>query len=367
MKSIRCFVIKSVDYILIGQGLAGSSLGLRLLEQGKSFIVFDDPAANRGSIIAAGLFNPITGKLMTRTWMADKIFPEVHRFYSWAEKYMGHHFFYPQPIYRPFLSIEEQNEWMGKSAEHSLRGYVQEVFTRSRYGHQVNDPFGGILLKSCGYLDMPVFLDSVRNHLQASNAFLGEHFDETQLEVTSSGIRYRDIEASKIIFCNGTAIERSPLGASVPVRLLKGETLEIETMERLELIYNRGVYMVPMHQTNRYKVGATYETRHLTPETTDAGRAELERKLKELLRVPFKVVAQDWGFRPTTPDRKPLLGSLPGYENVVIFNGLGTKGVSLAPYFSGHLLDWLSGKIEIQPEVNINRFKSLFSKSTGVV
>jgi glycine oxidase len=125
--------------------------------------------------------------------------------------------------------------------------------------------------------------------------------------------------------------------------------------------------MVPMHEKNTYRVGATYETKLLSTETTETGRKELSDKLTELLKVPFRIVSQDWGFRPTTPDRKPLLGPLPNNENIIIFNGLGTKGVSLAPYFSKHLLDGLLGKTEILPEVNINRFKSLFSKSTGVV
>jgi glycine oxidase len=318
-------------------------------------------------MIAAGLFNPITGKLMSKTWLAEKIFPEVNRFYSWAEKYLGHRFYHPQPIYRPFLSIEEQNEWMGKSADHSIQEYIQEVFIQSRYGHQVKDPLGGVLLKSCGYLDMHAFLLAVRTHLKAINAYLEEHFDENQLELTSGGIRYKEVMARKIIFCNGTAIKHSSFGAQVPIRILKGETLEIETEESLELIYNRGVYMVPMHQPNQYKVGATYESKQLTANTTAMGRTELESKLRELINVPFRVINQDWGFRPTTPDRKPMIGLLPGHENLIIFNGLGTKGVSLAPYFSGQIVDWLSGKIEIQPEVNINRFKSLFSKSTGVV
>ncbi|MEY4930002.1 MAG: hypothetical protein RI909_726, partial [Bacteroidota bacterium] len=302
-----------------------------------------------------------------KTWMAETIFPELHRFYQWAEKKLGHRFFYPQPIYRPFLSVAEQNEWMGKSVDAALRDYVQEVFIQSRYGNQVYDPFGGIALKECGYLEVVSFLHHVKNYLVLNNAYTADRFDETQLEITTGGVRYRNMEAAKIIFCSGTAMQQSTLLSGIPIRLLKGETMVIELDESLELIYNRGVYMVPMGEKNRYKVGATYETKQLTATTTEAGRLELQQKLDELLRVPYRIVAQDWGFRPTTPDRKPMLGSLPVSENVIIFNGLGTKGVSLAPYFSGHLLDWLLGKIEIRPEVNINRFKSLFSKSTGLV
>lgn len=356
-----------VDYIIIGQGLAGSALALRMMEQGKNFVVFDVPAANRSSAIAAGLFNPVTGKLMTRTWMAETIFPELHQFYYRAEKMLGKRFFYPQPIYRPFLSVAEQNEWMGKSVDHLLKDYIQEVFTKSRYGNQINDPFGGITLYDCGYLDVLSFLHHVKNHLISTRSYVSEWFDETQLEIKQQGVRYKDIDAGKIIFCNGTALQQLAIGKPIPIRVLKGETLVIELDESLELIYNRGVYMVPMHEKNTYKVGATYESKQLVPETTQVGRQELEQKLNELLRLPYRIVSHDWGFRPTTPDRKPILGCLPGSENIVIFNGLGTKGVSLAPYFSGQLMDWLLGKIEIRSEVNINRFKSLFSKSTGVV
>ncbi len=356
-----------IDYIIVGQGLAGSALALRLFEQGKKFIVFDEPSSNRSSAIAAGLFNPITGKLMTKTWMAETMFTELQRFYTWAEKMLGQRFYYPQPIYRPFLSVAEQNEWMGKSVDQDLRNYIQEVFTESRFGNQVHDPFGGIVLKECGYLDVLAFLHHVRNHLLSHDSYRHERFDETQLEIKPEGIRYKNIDAGKIIFCNGTALQQSTIAGVVPIRLLKGETLTIELEEKLELIYNRGVYMVPMNEMNRYKVGATYESKLLTSETTQSGRLELQQKLDELLKVPYKIISQDWGFRPTTPDRKPILGSLPISENVIIFNGLGTKGVSLAPYFSGHLLDWLLGKIEIRPEVNINRFKSLFSKSRGLV
>ena len=337
-----------------------------MLEQGKTFIIFDVPTSNRSSAIAAGLFNPITGKLMSKTWMAEKIFPELHRFYSWAEKILGHRFFYSQPIYRPFLSVKEQNEWMAKSVDPSLRDYVQEVFTESRYGNQVYDPFGGIALKQSGYLDVVSFLHEVREQLISNHSYIPERFDEAFLEIEPLGVRYKNINAGKIIFCNGTAQVQTTIVGSVPIRWLKGETLVIELDETLELIYNRGVYMVPMQEKNRYKVGATYESKLLTPETTQAGRNELQQKLDELLKAPYRIISQDWGFRPTTPDRKPILGKHPFSENVIIFNGLGTKGVSLAPYFSGQLLDWLLGKIEIQPEVNINRFKSLFSKSTGL-
>lgn len=304
---------------------------------------------------------------MTRTWMADKIFPELHQFYKDAEQKLGQKFFYPQPLYRPFISVEEQNSWMGKSSDPSMSGYIETVFSTSTFGHQVHDPFGGILLKHCGYLDVMQFMFSVRYHLSATQSIALERFDEQLLEIGNYGVTYKDTEAEKIILCTGTSILRSSRFAGIPIRLLKGETLTIELDRVPELIYNRGVYIVPQIEHGRYRVGATYETKNLSEEITNTGRMELEEKLTDLIRLPYRVIAQDWGFRPTTPDRRPILGHLPDSKNVVIFNGLGTKGVSLAPYFSAQISNWLLGFGEIQPEVNIGRFKSLSSKSSEVV
>lgn len=323
-------------------------------------MVFDEPARNKSSSVAAGLFNPITGKVMSKTWLADELFRELFSFYADAERDLGRSFFFPQPLYRPFLSIEEQNEWMGKSSGESFKEYIQDIFVTKTY-KQARDPFGGILLKKCGYLDVPAFLDSVRERLRSLQAFREERFDSSLLDASTDHITYSNLTADKIIFCTG--IHAAPW---LPIRLLKGETLTIELDEKPEVIFNRGVYVVPTHNINRYKVGATYETKDLTEAPTEAGRAELEQKLNDLISLPYRRAGQSWGFRPTVPDRRPLLGSHPELKNVVIFNGLGTKGVSLAPYFSAQLTAWLLGKGEIQPEVNINRFKSLSSKSSEV-
>jgi glycine/D-amino acid oxidase-like deaminating enzyme len=360
------FQIEKVSYIIVGQGLAGSTLALRLLEKGKRFIVFDRPDSNRSSVIAAGLFNPITGKYLTKTWIADEIFSELQLYYSWAEKYLNKRFYFPKSMYRPFVSIEEQNEWMGKSSEPGFRDYITEAYTKSAFGAQVNDQFGGIALSNCGFIDTNVFIESVRSLLISTNSFLEEKIDDINLEIKDDGVVYNNFQAEKIIFCTGYESKFSRF-SSIPIRVLKGETLTVELPEKLEHIYNRGVFMVPFGNDLIYKVGATYEPNLLSEGITETGRFELERKLKDLLKLDYKIIDQEWGFRPTTADRKPILGHVPESKNVIIFNGLGTKGVSLAPYFSKQLVNWLTNDGEIQKEVNINRFKSLFSKSSVVV
>src|SRR5688572_337382 len=106
-----------VDFIIVGQGLAGSAVALQLINRGKKILVIDRPIANSSSRVAVGLFNPITGRNLVKTWLADQLFPCFHRFYRDAETLTGKKFFHSLPLYRPFGSIEEQNEWMAKSAD----------------------------------------------------------------------------------------------------------------------------------------------------------------------------------------------------------------------------------------------------------
>ncbi len=323
-------------------------------------VVFDQPELNHCTSAAAGLFNPITGKMLAKTWHADTLFPYLHTFYRRAENQLKKKFFYPVPLYRPFSSVQEQNEWMGRSTHASMKEYIANIFLNSTYGNEVRDPVGGVLLKHGGYVDTTVFTAAVRTLLNDSGSYREERLEEAELNALDQGIFYRDFTAKKIIYCGGVSDLNSRYFSWLPIKPLKGETLLIH-MAPIARIYNRGVYVVPGNRRGEFKVGSTYDF-DLAPTVTDAGKAELEGKLNELMRISYSIIHQNWGIRPTTPDRRILLGPHPSHPNIVIFNGLGTKGISLAPYFSGLLAGWLGGEGEIGAEVNIQRFKSLYSK-----
>lgn len=341
------------DYILVGQGLAGSCLALQLLEKGNRILVVDQYDEHAATQVAAGLFNPITGRVMSRTWKADLLFPYLHEFYRKAEALTGEMFFYPMPLYRPFVSVEEQNEWMGKSANAEFADYIESVSITPVQSDQVKNPYGGLILKQCGYLDTIAFTRAVRKYIFQKGAVLPESFNERELTFSEKGASYRNHQAKKIVFCQGVQALSGKLFSWLPIRQLKGETLTLQTDQIISTIYNRGVYVVP----GIWKVGATYQANDLTPITTPHARAELSQKLEELVSFPYKIVTQSWGMRPTTPDRRPILGSHPEQSKAVVFNGLGTKGVSLAPYFSGVLAAWLENDSPINKEVDIDRYK----------
>jgi glycine oxidase len=353
--------VKKVDYLIVGAGLAGSCLALQLNKKGKTVMVYDLPDRNTASRVAAGLFNPVTGRRVVKTWKADQIFPYLKTFYQEAEIKISRKFFHELPLFMPFASIQEVNDWTLKSEDPTFSHYLLDIHTTPVFSNQVVNPLGGILLAQCGYIEPVTFLEGVRQWLTEIESFRNESFEDVALETESDQIRYRDVIASALVYCNGTAILKSRFFQNLPLRLLKGESLRITTQTSLDRIYNRGIYAIPAG--GEVRVGATYNLEDTREEVTDVAREELVMKLRDLLATPFEVTHQSWGIRPTTVDRRPLIGEHPSHKNILIFNGLGTKGVSLAPYFSEILAAYLIGEGELEKESNIRRVKSLYSGS----
>lgn len=349
---------KAVDYIIVGQGLAGSCLALQLLYRSKKILVIDNNVSGSATKIAAGLFNPFTGKRMAKTWMADELFPYFHGFYKQAETFTNTRFFFPVPLFRPFVSVEEQNEWMGKSTDENFIPYINAVHTQPFCDDQVKNELGGVLLKQCGYLNTLTFSKAVRTCLINHGSLLEETLDEGHLSHDPNGVMYKNWSARKIIFCTGEYIGNTCF-SWIPIQFLKGEIITIKTEVKVSTIYNRGVYVVP----DIWKVGATYNFLDKSPGVTPEGKREITEKLEQLISFPYSITDHQWGRRPATHDRRPILGPHPEFEHFVIFNGLGTKGVSLAPYFSDVLAAWMEKGIPLNDEVAVNRYKSVYWKS----
>lgn len=328
---------------------------MRLHQRGKRLLVIDMPEHNTSSRIAAGIFNPITGRKMSKTWMAGELFRELHAFYPRAEKLTGKKFFYPMPLYRPFLSVEEQNEWMGKSSDTELAAFIECVFKKPA-ADGVDDPYGGLLLRQAGFLDTNAYVEAVRALVSAHHAYEQRRLSDDEIAFGSHAVRCASGTARHVVFCPGA--HPAKFFNWLPIRALKGEMLEVETPLRHDWIINRGVYAVP--GTASWRIGGTYNQHDHTAGITTSARIELEAGVRQLITAPVDVIGQQWGLRPTTPDRRPLLGRHPEHEQVWTLNGLGTKGVSLAPYFSEVLVSAIENGVSPDKVVDIERYKSLY-------
>ena len=128
-------------------------------------------------------------------------------------------------------------------------------------------------------------------------------------------------------------------------------------------IINQGTFVLPMDGKGKCRIGATYTWHDIDWQTTQDAKEFLEEKVKTYLKPTYQILEQQVGIRPSTKDRRPLVGLHPEYPQLAIFNGLGTKGVTLAPYFAEQFAKFLESVEELDPEVNIERVFSLYFRS----
>ncbi|NJM26204.1 MAG: FAD-binding oxidoreductase [Bacteroidia bacterium] len=227
------------------------------------------------------------------------------------------------------------------------------LHARPQWG--ARDSLGGLLLRNCGYVDTQTYVEAVAKWITQHNILRRDEFRYDKVDLHASHVTYDGCKARAIIFCEGAGARNNPWFSWLPIRPLTGEVLLIQADKPFEVILNRGVYVVPSGG-GQYCVGSTY--RHGAAEgPTDEGRRELDTKLMELTTVNYRVTGQRSGVRPTTPDRKPLVGRHPDHACLWVFNGLGTKGISLAPYFSNYLVNCLENEVLVNNAVDISRYK----------
>ena len=76
--------------------------------------------------------------------------------------------------------------------------------------------------------------------------------------------------------------------------------------------------------------------------------------------IKYKIIEKKAGIRPATKDRRPFVGFHPSNKKIGIINGLGSKGISLAPYCTKILIDNIFNNKNINKEINIKRYISLY-------
>ncbi len=352
-----------MHYLIIGQGLAGSVLAITLIKKGHKVTVYEDRQELTSSKVAVGLFNPVTGMSRSKTWYAEQLFPYLKTFYSDFEAISKSNFFHELPIYMPFSSIENQNEWMAKTGEDYWRNWVEISQNDQLFENKVYNEYGAMQTKHSGWLNTKQFIASTESFLLEKNALIFQKFNENNLIISVNFIKYEEIKYDGIIYCNGLEAANSKYFSWLNHAHVKGDVFEIECKTLpTNFAINKNGFILPI-QNNIYKAGSTYNNFFNNPVSiTEEGYEELNQKLKKILKIPYRVTKHIAATRPATKDRRPLLGSHPKYNNVFIFNGLGTKGVSLAPYLANHLVDFIEQKVELLPEININRCLKYYTK-----
>jgi glycine oxidase len=343
-----------VDYLIVGCGLAGIAFAETCLQNNKTILVFDNNSQT-SSTVAAGLYNPVILKRFSGLQNAQSQIDLLNVFYKSIENKLKVIVDYKIPILRKFFSIEEQNNWFSASDKPELTPFLSLDLIKESFSG-IDSPFNFGEVLQTGYVDTAFLLKSYHDYLLKNDLLFNESFDYDKLEINSNFLNYYDIKCKHIIFAEGFGIHSNPFFNNLPLDGTKGELFIIKAPNlKLDVIVNTSVYILPLGD-KLFKVGATYNWSDKTNIPSEEGKQELIERIKEILNCDFEIIEHYAGVRPTVKDRKALIGTHFEYKNIHILNGMGTRGVMLAPTLSKNLFDNIEHNIPIDLSINIERF-----------
>ncbi len=343
-----------VDYIIVGMGLAGLAFTKELDKNEKTYLVFEDNSQN-SSIVAGGVYNPVVLKRFTPVWNAKEQLNIALPFYKDLEIQFNKKYDYPIDIYRIFKSVEEQNNWFAACDNPTLSNFMSAKLIKEKHQGVMAD-FGYGKLLNTGRIDTKTLLEDYRNYLLGRKLIRNESFQYDELKINENNVEYKEVTASKIVFCEGFGLKKNPFFNELPMQEAKGELITIHAPNlNVDFLIKSALFVLPLGN-NLYKVGATFNWKDKTQFPTEEGKNELISKLGTFITAPYQIVDHVAGIRPTVKDRRPLAGKHPKYQNLAVLNGLGTRGVMIAPTLAKALYDNLENEIELDKEISIARF-----------
>ncbi|GET31020.1 FAD-dependent oxidoreductase [Prolixibacter sp. SD074] len=347
---------RNTDLLIVGQGLAGTMLAFELHRNGKDFVVVDSPSGEKTSRVAAGIINPVVFRRLTKSWLVDDLFPVLKDTYRELEGLLSCPLLHPLKIDK-ILGTEEGSFWRTKSVENKLEAYIHSEPDNNFQKEGIDTPFGVGKVFNAFRVGLPLLIDRFREFLVRENRFIVEELDTKDIIRKNGKVQWKDITAQKIIFCQGFRASDNPFFQPVKFKHTKGQVLDLEIpgLEITDMV-NKGMFMLPLGE-NRFRAGATYRWEFQDTRPDEEATAELTEKLEKIVKLPYTITKERAGIRPTAHDRRPVIGLHPEYPEIGIFNGLGSKGAMLAPWFAREFVRFLCEESGIiHPEVNVLRY-----------
>ncbi len=346
-----------LDFIIVGQGIAGSMLSWFLLKENQQILVIDELNLSSATHVAPGVTNPITGRKFVKTWLADDLIPFAAETYHHFEELFKDTLLHPLPIIKLLDSVKAQNDWSVRCSSPGYVAYLKNEQVIRMAPEKVSNDFGGFEINGGTKLDASKFLTHYRKLLQDKDLLVDEKFNFDDLEVNEEFVVYKGKKARRIIFCEGANAVKNPYFKFLPFQLAKGEclVLKVDDFYNDRLISGEVGILPTFANKDEYFVGATHEWTFDDDQPSEKGKNELLGNLSTVLNAPYEIVAHRAAVRPTVKDRRPFVGFHPDYPNVGIFNGMGTKGLSLSPYFAAHFASHLVKGTPVMKEVDIKR------------
>lgn len=331
--------------LIVGTGLAGMALAKSLEAFGKSFQMIAAPNLRSSTSIATGMYNPIVFRRLNLSWKVDTLLPVMHTFLAGMEAFLEEKINQPIVFEKRIPSEDYAQLWTKRRNESDLL---------KTFMGAIESGFGPV--HRAGIVDCETMQERFNEIMLAEGLLKYEIFKYQDLTIEGTKAIYNGVDYDFIFFCEGAHAVNNPFFNWLPFNICKGEWIVIETTQTLtEKVINNITNIIPLGR-NRYKLSSTYSWQNLDTGITESAKQTLTEHFEMLFPdIAYEVIQHEAGLRPTVADRRPYLGSHPIHKQLVILNGLGSKGVLLAPYFAQHLVSHIFEGTQLEEAVDIRR------------
>ena len=345
-------MLKEIPRILIvGDGLSAHVLAHRLESEGIPFLVIGKDSEGAASPAAWGLLNPVHfrsyGPSYGAAWYQGSL-----TYYKDLEHKFNRNFVHHAPLEHLDTRTEAFDHW-SMAWETELHTLL-EIPSKNSLGNT------RVVLPEVAMVSVPVFLEESRAYLKARGYYQQAWFVWPYSDFSDRiGIEFAGQIFTGVVWAQGCkALESGPF-KSLPIKPSKGEGAQFSTIPMPEQKHIKHQGMFAFQETPGFwRVGSTYSWSDLRPEPSAEALAELKARFVALTGIEsFELEAHWAGFRPASPDRKPMVGKHPLYNQHFAFNGMGSKGLLMAPFLAKTLLEEIMGERDKVPRLcRLDRF-----------
>jgi glycine/D-amino acid oxidase-like deaminating enzyme len=343
------------DYLIIGQGLAGSILAWELSQRGCRILIVDN-AVTSASQIAAGLINPITGMRLVKNRDIDFLLPTAKIYYQNLSRFFKQPFLIEKPMLRIIGNETEHQYCLKRLNDASYQPYIENYTSPTDQDYAA--PFGILKQKQTSFLQTQPLLANLQKYFVQSNSYIKAQFSYQDIMLNKQKIIWQNIAVQKIIFCEGYHGQTNPWFSWLPFQPVKGEILTLACHNKLPgHVLNYGFWLIPTKK-NSFRTGATFDREHINTETTELAKKTLLNALNKVApTIPTKqVINHQAHVRPATLDKQPFLGCHPKHSRLYFFNGFGAKGSLQIPWYTQRFADYLLENQPLPKTADIKRY-----------
>jgi glycine/D-amino acid oxidase-like deaminating enzyme len=341
--------------LVAGQGIAGTVLAWTLRARGATVVLADAGYPEISSAVAAGIINPVTGKRFVKSWRFDECYAAARRTYQSMEAALGVRAWYDLPILRLLNNTEEVNNWAARAGQPDYTGLVELAPDPGLWANFVLPGFRYGLVPQAARVDFSALMCGLRDLAIRENWYLPREITHAETEQLAA-------EYDHVIFCEGYRAFSNPFFPGLGWQLAKGEALLVRfpgdnQSADIRTMLKKSMMMVPLGD-GVFWAGGSYNWTFDGGQPTAGEREYILNGLHDMLRAPFEIVGHRAAVRPTVKDRRPFIGLNAANPKIGIFNGMGTKGALLTPYWAEHFADHLLEGTALDPTVDIQRFSA---------